>query len=130
MPDAPDVVGLVLSGGGARASFQLGALRYLYDRAGICPSVITGTSAGSILAAVLAQSAEQAGKRPAPTGLEQLWRGMSDSSDMFEELPWFSRLRERGPVWAEALERRKRRQGALGRSFKRVAVLRDEISTA
>ncbi|MBD8061858.1 patatin-like phospholipase family protein [Oceanitalea stevensii] len=130
MPDAPDVVGLVLSGGGARASFQIGALRYLYDRAGICPSVITGTSAGSILAAVLAQSAEQDGQRAALARLEELWRAMSDSSDMFEELPWFSRLRERGPVWAEALERRKRRQGALGRSFKRVAVLRDEISTA
>ncbi|MCM3660360.1 patatin-like phospholipase family protein [Georgenia satyanarayanai] len=130
MPEAPDVVGLVLSGGGARASFQLGALRYLYDRVGICPSVITGTSAGSILAAVLAQSAEQDGQRAALAGLEELWRGMSDSSDMFEELPWFSRLRERGPVWAEALERRKRRQGALGRSFTRVAVLREEISTA
>ncbi|PYF98388.1 Patatin-like phospholipase [Georgenia satyanarayanai] len=130
MPDAPDVVGLVLSGGGARASFQLGALRYLYDRAGIAPSVITGTSAGSIVAAVLAQSAEREGQRAALARLEELWRGMADSSDMFEELPWFSRLRERGPVWAEALERRKRRQGALGRSFKRVAVLRDEISTA
>ncbi|WP_413451892.1 patatin-like phospholipase family protein [Georgenia phoenicis] len=126
----PPVVGLVLSGGGARSSFQLGALRYLYDRAGITPTVITGTSAGSILAAVLAQSAEQDGQRAALDRLEELWRGMSDSSDMFEELPWFSRLRERGPVWAEALERRRQRQGALGRSFKRVAVLRDEISTA
>lgn len=42
------MVGLVLSGGGARASFQVGALRYLYDEVGITPSVITGTSAGSI----------------------------------------------------------------------------------
>lgn len=132
MTDAPDapVVGLVLSGGGARASFQIGALRYLYDQVGIAPSVITGTSAGSILGSVLAQSAERDGQRAALAELERLFRGMQDSAEMFEELPWFSRLRERGPVWAEALERRKRRQGALGRSFKRVAVLREEISTA
>ena len=43
------VTGLVLSGGGAGAGFQVGALRYLYDRVSISPSVITGTSAGAIL---------------------------------------------------------------------------------
>ncbi len=128
-PDSP-VVGLALSGGGARASFQVGALRYLYDEVGIAPSVITGTSAGSILAAVLAQSAERAGQRESLAALERLFREMTHSSDMFEELPWFTRLRERGPVWIEALERRRQRQGTLGRSFKRVADLRHGISTA
>src|SRR5699024_4418065 len=109
----PDTVGLVLSGGGARSSFQLGALRYLYDELGITPTVITGTSAGSILGAVLAQSGDHAAQRASLARLEKLWRDMPDSSAMFEELPWFSRLRERGPVWMEALERRKRRQGTL-----------------
>ncbi len=126
----PDTTGLVLSGGGARTSFQIGALRYLYDEVGIEPSVITGTSAGSILATVLAQSADHAGQRRSLDDLERLIREMDDSSDMFEELPWFTRLRERGPVWMQALERRKRRQGTLGRNFKRVADLRHGISTA
>ena len=49
------VTGLVLSGGGARAGFQVGALRYLCDRVSISPSVITGTSAGAILGTLLAQ---------------------------------------------------------------------------
>src|SRR5690606_12330635 len=132
MPPAPGspVVGLVLSGGGARASFQVGALRYLYDEVGITPSVITGTSAGSILAAVLAQSADHTGQRASLARLEELFRGMTDSSDMFEELPWFTRLRERGPELMEALERRHRRQGTLGRSFRRVADLRHGITVA
>ena len=124
------MVGLALSGGGARASFQVGALRYLYDEVGITPSVITGTSAGSILAAVLAQSADHAGQRASLARLEQLFREMTHSSDMFEELPWYTRLRQRGPELIEALERRHRRQGTLGRSFRRVADLRHGITVA
>ncbi len=108
----------------------MGALRYLYDEVGIAPSVITGTSAGSILGAVLAQSGDHRGQRTSLADLERLWGEMTSSADMFEELPWFTRLRERGPVWIEALERRKRRQGTLGRSFKRVADLRHGISAA
>ena len=124
------VTGLVLSGGGARTSFQIGALRYLYDEVGIAPTVITGTSAGAILAAVLSQSAEPDGQRRSLGQLERLMRETTLSSDMFAEQAWFTRLRERGPAWMEALERRKRRQGALGRSFQRVADLRHGISTA
>ncbi|WP_176554702.1 patatin-like phospholipase family protein [Georgenia sp. 311] len=129
MADAP-VTGLVLSGGGARTSFQIGALRYLYDEVGIAPTVITGTSAGAILAAVLSQSADPAGQRRSLGQLERLLRETMTSSEMFAEQPWFTRLRERGPTWMEALERRRRRQGALGRSFQRVADLRHDISTA
>lgn len=124
----PPVVGLVLSGGGARSSFQIGALRYLYDTVGITPSVITGTSAGAILGTVIAQSADHEGQRARLAQLDEIWRQMRSSSDMFQELPWFARLRERGPVWLEAFDRRKRRQGALGRSFKRVADLRHGIT--
>ena len=122
------VVGLVLSGGGARSSFQLGALRYLYDEVRIAPSVIAGTSAGSILGAVLAQDADHEGQRARLDRLEELWRGMESSADMFTELPWFERLRERGPVWMHALDRRKHRQGVLGRSFKRRTDLRHGTS--
>ncbi|MCK6211153.1 patatin-like phospholipase family protein [Georgenia sp. EYE_87] len=113
--------GLVLSGGGARASFQIGALRYLYDEVGIRPEVITGTSAGSVLAAVLAQSDEPAEQRRLVGELARIWRGMRQSSDMFVPLDWYATLRERGPEWMAAFSRRQQRQGPLGRTFSRVA---------
>ncbi|MFD1506016.1 patatin-like phospholipase family protein [Georgenia yuyongxinii] len=116
-----DVVGLVISGGGSRSSFQIGALRYLYDRQGITPTVFTGTSAGSILAAVLAQSAEPAGQRRALAELERIWLAMRQDSDMFTEQEWYATLRERGPAWVKAFSRQQRRRGTLGRTFARVA---------
>ena len=118
-----DVVGLVLSGAGARSSFQIGALRYLYDEVGITPEVITGTSAGAILGSVLAQSGDHDGQRRALDHLERLWLGMQDDSDMFTELDWYARLRLRGPGLMNAFTRRQRRQGPLGRSFTRAASL-------
>lgn len=135
MPDAPrdrltsllrlrnrrrGATGLVLSGGGSRADFEIGALTYLYDRVGIEPTVITGTSAGSILGAVLAQHSDAAGQRRALGRLERLWREMADSSEMFTPNEWFVRLRQRGPEWFAALQRQQR-QNSLGRTFARVA---------
>ena len=90
---APPVEGLVLSGGGARASFQLGALRYLYERARIAPTRILGTSAGSIAATILAQSADPAAQAGYLAELEELWLAMNDASQMFTEQAWFTRLR-------------------------------------
>ena len=105
---AEPVVGLVLSGGGARSSFQLGALRYLYDREDITPSVFTGTSVGSILASVLAQYPDHERQRHALAELERIWLGMTHNSDMFTELPWFARLREHMPTWRKVMALRQR----------------------
>ncbi len=110
----PDVVGLVLSGGGARSSFQIGALRYLYDVERITPSVITGTSAGSMLAGVLAQHDDHAGQRAALAELERIWLAMTSSADMFTEYPWFTRLREHMPTWRKVLALRQRAARADG----------------
>ena len=104
----PEAVGLVLSGGGARSSFQVGALAYLYDRVGITPSVITGTSAGAILGSVLAQYPDHAGQRAALAELERIWLGMTSSADMFTEYPWFARLRANMPTWRKVLALRQR----------------------
>ncbi|MDQ1307847.1 MAG: hypothetical protein QG671_3681 [Actinomycetota bacterium] len=46
----------VLSGGGAKGSFSAGALEYLIRELGITPSILTGTSAGSLCAGILAQA--------------------------------------------------------------------------
>ncbi len=76
--------GFTLSGGGALGSFQVGALRYLYDR-GIFPSVIVGTSVGAINGLKLAEG------NPGPNlpgdrgifGLERLWlEVMEETADM------------------------------------------------
>jgi NTE family protein len=62
MPPAENVTGLVLSGGGARAAYQVGAMRAIAklmprDRLQPFP-VICGTSAGAINAALLGSNAD------------------------------------------------------------------------
>jgi NTE family protein len=62
MPSAEHITGLVLSGGGARAAYQVGALRAiakLMPRGNAQPfPVICGTSAGAINAALLGSNAD------------------------------------------------------------------------
>jgi NTE family protein len=48
--------GLVLAGGGAKGAFEVGAIDWLINEHGVVPEVITGTSAGSISAAKLAEA--------------------------------------------------------------------------
>jgi NTE family protein len=91
-------VGLVLSGGGSGAGFQLGALRYLYDHVGITPSVITGTSAGSILAALLAQADDHEGQRSILADIERVGQDLRQSSDLLTPLDWFSELQRLAPA--------------------------------
>ncbi|MPV49060.1 MULTISPECIES: patatin-like phospholipase family protein [unclassified Pseudactinotalea] len=105
------VLGLALSGGGARASFQLGALRYLYDVEGITPDVVSGTSAGSILAAALAQHGTHEGQRRALAEVDRIWSGMTSSSDIFTELAWYARLRAHLPTWMRVIALRQARPG-------------------
>jgi len=92
-PSGPEVQGLVLSGGGSRASFHIGALRYLYERAGVAPTCIVGTSAGSIVAAMLSQSLDPKEQAKSLLELEKLWLAMTSQEDMFVEQAWFTRLR-------------------------------------
>src|SRR5690625_798300 len=127
--------GLVISGGGARSSFELGALQYLYERERIAPTVITGTSAGSILAAVIAQHADPAGQRQAVAELRRLWLDMRDSADMFTELPWFTKLNEHMPTWRKVMALRNRsthrpRTSALGAVLPRAIRSRPEQTAA
>lgn len=55
VPDIPDRPAVVLSGGGARAAYQAGVLRYIADHFSLeGVRIVTGVSAGSINAAQLA----------------------------------------------------------------------------
>lgn len=78
MPSVSDITAVVLSGGGARAAYQIGALRgvaRVLGRAVRSPfPVITGTSAGAINAAALAAHADRF--RDGVARLMRLWRRM------------------------------------------------------
>jgi predicted acylesterase/phospholipase RssA len=92
-------VAISLSGGGAKGDFQVGALRYLYDR-GIRPDILCGVSVGAVNAARLATVASPAGpeqKDAALRSLEAIWRGLNTDADMW-----------RREAWLVALERAKR----------------------
>lgn len=91
-------MGLVLSGGGASASFQVGVLRYLYDVVGITPTVLTGTSAGSILATLLAQADDHEGQRQVLAAVEAQYENLRHPSDMMVELDWFTELQKLAPA--------------------------------
>jgi NTE family protein len=67
---------LVLSGGGARAAYQVGTLRFLArERPGLRIPLVTGVSAGAINAAYLA--AHPGPLREAVEGLARLWSNLS-----------------------------------------------------
>ena len=68
---------LVLAGGGARAAYQVGALRGIADRAGtdITFPIVTGVSSGAINAAWL--SSYDTSLRVAVSMLERAWLGLS-----------------------------------------------------
>ena len=68
---------LVLSGGGARGDFEVGAVRYLYDH-GVQPQIICGTSVGAINGVKLAE-----GGNEALGGLENIWLQLQSVDQMF-----------------------------------------------
>ena len=67
-------VGLVLSGGGARGAYEVGVLRYVFERIGGRFDVVAGTSVGAINGAYVAATAE----RPRATGrmLARVWKDL------------------------------------------------------
>src|SRR6202050_3797806 len=82
------VVGLVLTGGGARSAYQVGVLRALTEllpRARNPFPIIVGTSAGAVAAGVLAAEAHQ--WRRAVVGLEEVWANFR-AEQVFRVDPW------------------------------------------
>jgi NTE family protein len=67
---------LVIGGGGARAAYQVGFLRYLARQfPGFSPPILTGVSAGAINAAYLAANTEPFG--PRVENLAALWNNLT-----------------------------------------------------
>ncbi|HZF24724.1 MAG TPA: patatin-like phospholipase family protein [Steroidobacteraceae bacterium] len=75
MSDAPKRAALILTGGGARAAYQVGVLKALAEwlpAESPCPfPIIVGTSAGAVAAVAL--SSRSANFRSAVAALEQVW---------------------------------------------------------
>ena len=63
----------VLSGGGAKGSFQVGVIRRLFEK-GIVPEAVWGTSVGALNGAGIAYAGIDK--------LEQIWRGLKKNSDI------------------------------------------------
>ena len=82
---------LVLSGGGARGDFEVGALRFLYDQ-GVRPDIICGTSVGSVNGVKLAEGENGADPTQGLPGLEALWFELQVNTDMYLEEPWLGTL--------------------------------------
>ncbi|HEY4975610.1 MAG TPA: patatin-like phospholipase family protein, partial [Steroidobacteraceae bacterium] len=76
MDDHAPQLGLVLTGGGARAAYQVGVLKgiaELWGRGSGCPfQIVTGTSAGAVSAVALAS--DPAHFRQAVYAIERVWR--------------------------------------------------------
>ena len=91
-PKVPPKVGLALGGGAARGFAHVGVIQVL-EEAGIRPSLVVGTSAGSLVAALYAS-----GKTGAQ--LQQLAETMEEASFADWTLPVFSRGMLRGEAFA------------------------------
>jgi predicted acylesterase/phospholipase RssA len=86
------VKGLALSGGGARGSFQAGALEYLYKVRKYRPDVIASTSVGSINGIALAQAANAKDQLARLDVLLGIWRGLSRPTQFYMLRQWAADL--------------------------------------
>src|SRR5579871_1850613 len=94
-------VGLVLTGGGSRSAYQVGALLALSEllpRARNPFQVIVGTSAGAVAASVLAAEAHQ--WRRAVSGLERVWANFRSAQVFHVDSPHMLRA---GAHWVLSL---------------------------
>ena len=87
--------GLVLSGGGAKGSFEIGALQYMYEN-DFCAKVICSTSVGSVNAIQLAHGGTKATQKAAFDKLKTIWKTeLTFNQDMYVEAPWLQGVSSR-----------------------------------
>jgi len=74
---------LVMSGGGSKGAFEVGAVDYLVNDRGLDFEVIVGVSTGSLNAVILAQGAGLSGLKAQVAALKDLWFGIRSSKDIY-----------------------------------------------
>ena len=120
---APDLA-LVLSGGGARGAYQVGVLRYLASRyPDLAPGIITGVSAGGIIATHLASC--EGTFADAAADLTSLWRGLR-MEDVFRVDP--ADLASKMARWSVRLVSGGRREAPQARSLLDTSPLRELLA--
>ncbi len=118
--DGPDKIALVLSGGGARAAYQVGVLKAIADLSPKNTSnpfpIICGTSAGAINAAALAIYASQF--REAVWRLVHVWGNFQMDQVFRTDLTGFSKsaLRWAGSMARSSSSNKRKSNGLLDRS--------------
>ena len=86
-------IGIALSGGGSRGSFEVGAVAYLAGPMRVGASVISGTSVGALSALKLAAFAP-AQQEQAVIELVEQWTALMTDDQMWQWAPWLVPLLE------------------------------------
>jgi NTE family protein len=119
-------IAFALSGGGSQGSFEVGALRFMYDDLKLTPAIICGSSVGSIIAAKLAEGDGPEAGRRAIDEVEELWRGLKSNDDMWLSEPWLDKLRSQAN-WATELRERAGENGTAGSQARVVMRMLTEV---
>jgi len=91
---ATKTINLALQGGGAHGAFAWGVLDYLLEDARLKFEGVSGTSAGSMNAVVMAYGLHVGGNEEARAALERFWRAVSEAGERYspvKAMPWESR---------------------------------------
>ena len=95
---APNTLGpdpseaLVLSGGGTKGAFEVGAVQYLARTHSYLPGIITGTSAGALIAGPLAQAQNGEDLHHLVGVVRRNALSITDISSVFGEQAWLSQI--------------------------------------
>lgn len=76
---------VVMSGGGSKGAFQLGALDYLVNEKGLDFQVIAGVSTGSLNAVTIAQGRDREGLRDHLGKLRDIWMNIRSYKDVYRK---------------------------------------------
>jgi NTE family protein len=74
---------VVMSGGGSKGAFEVGALDYLINDSRLDFQVIAGVSTGSLNSVVLAQASSFEDLKRAHADLKELWFGIKGNNDIY-----------------------------------------------
>lgn len=119
-------VAFVISGGGSQGSFEVGALRFLYDELRVRPSILCGISVGALIAAKLAEGDDPDTGRRAIDEVEDIWRGLRSNDDMWLAEPWLEKLHSQ-VSWASSLRGRAGERGTAGSQARVVLRMLGEV---
>ncbi len=79
---------LVLSGGGSKGAFEVGAIDYLVNKKGLNFNIFIGTSVGALNAAFLGQSRNHRELTELSRDLKKLWLNMKGSQSVYHTSFW------------------------------------------